>query len=187
MNLPRLLNGCKAALGRAENWDSYFDLSRKGLQQSFLALLLSLPFYYVCAAAVQSERAKILGEASALPAAAFFIVLLLYALMFSLCAYILCLVFDRQDRFRPWVITRHWSIFFAALLAALFFGFYMAGIIPFAIANIVAFIIYMGTLVIDIRLAKKIAGFDWGAAILAACIITAMGLMMILMGISQYA
>ncbi len=186
MNLPRLLSGCLAALGKREDWEIFFDLSRKGLQQSFIALLLSLPFYYVCAAAVQMHRAKILEETSSLPAAAFFIVLLLYALMFLLVAYILCLVFDRQDRFRPWVIVRHWAVFFSALLAAAFFGLYMAGIVPFMIANIAAFTIYMGTLFIDIRLAKKIAGFDWGAAILTACIITAMGLMMILMGVSQY-
>ena len=188
LNLPRLLSGCLKALGRADDWEDHFDFSRKGLQHSFIALILSLPFYYICAAAVQIQRSKLAeGEASSLPTTAFFVIWILYAFMFVLCAYIFCLVFNKPDRFRPWVVVRHWTFFFASLLAAALFGLNMAGILPFMPVVYAAFVLYLGTLAIDIRYAQKIAGFEWGAAIFAGCIITAMSLMMILVGVAQYA
>jgi len=187
VNLPRLWTGCLKALGSDDGWPDHFDLSRKGLQQSFVAVFLSLPFYYVCAAAVQAYTAQITEAPARLPAFAFFIVLLLYVMMFPLVAYILCLVFDRQDRFRPWVIVRHWTFFFTALISALIMGLSLAGIIPFKIAQLPVFALYLGTLVMDIRFAQKIAGLEWMAAIFTGCVITAMGMMMILMGVIQYA
>ncbi len=194
MNLPRYLAGCLRAFGRAQGgggngWEGYFDLSKKGFQQSFLALALSLPFYYVCAAAVQKHRASLPGANpdSAIPAAAFFVILGLYAGTFVLTAYILCLVFDKQAAFRPWVIVRHWSMFFAALLAAGLLGLYLAGALPFMIVIYMVLGIYLITLAIDIRLAQRIAGFEWGAAVLTGCIMTAMGLTVLLMGVAQFA
>jgi len=37
----------------------------------------------------------------------------------------------------------------------------------------------------DIRLAQKVAGFEWGTAILIGCIIVAVGLTFILLAISR--
>jgi len=187
VNLPRLFKGSVNALGQGEDWPEFFDLSRSGLKQSFVAVLLSLPFYYVCAAAVQAYTAQVNETPATLPALAFFIVLLLYAMMFPLVAYIMCIVFDRQDRFRSWVIVRHWTFFFAALVAAIIMGLSLAGIVPFELAQIQVFALYLGTLVMDIRFAQKIAGFDWTAAIFTGCVIAASGMMMILIGVVQYA
>lgn len=189
MNLPRLLSGCLKVLGRAPDWEAHFDFSKRGFKQSFLALILSLPFYYVCAAAVRQQHAISSGvEAGAsLPTAAFVIILGLYALTFVVSAYILAMVFDRLAQFRAWVIVRHWSIFFAAFLAAIIMGLNFAGIIPFAVAIYPVMGIYLLTLAIDIRLAARIVGFEWGAAVLTGCIITAMGLTVLMIGVAQYA
>ncbi|NNE57490.1 MAG: hypothetical protein HKN36_05235 [Hellea sp.] len=194
MNLARYFSGTIKALGSSKTWSDDFDLTRAGLQQSFLALLLSLPFYFVCAAAVVKFRNEVLANSpdydgapdAYLPIGGFVLLLLLYALMFPLCVYIFTLVFDRQDRFRPWVIVRHWAFFFVALAAAILMGLSLLGVLPFQMALLPVFILYLGTLAIDIRLAQKIGGFEWGAAILAGCLITAMGLMMILIGMTQY-
>lgn len=188
MNLAKLLTGCLKALGRAEDWEAHFDFSKKGLQQSFLAVILSIPFYYVCAAAVQRNRALLNGaeQAAPLPTTAFLMILMFYALTFVVSAYIFTLVFDKMSSFRPWVIVRHWSIFFAAFFAAVFMGANMAGILPFVIAIYIVMGIYLFTLVIDIRLAAWIAGFKWGEAILTGCLITALGLSILLIGIEQY-
>lgn len=189
MNLARFLTGCLKALGRSEDWETHFDFSKKGLQQSFLAVILSVPFYYVCAAAVQQNRALLNGtaEAAALPTAAFLIILMFYALTFVVSAYVFTMLFDKMSSFRPWVIVRHWSIFFAAFFAAILMRAYMAGILPFVIAIYLVMGIYLFTLVIDIRLAARIAGFKWGEAILTGCLITALGLSILLIGIEQYA
>ncbi len=188
MNLPRLLNGCVKALGRSPKWEGHFDFSKSGFQQSFVALFLSLPFYYVCAAAVQNHQAIEAGGAqTALPTAAFSIILILYALTFVVSAYMLSLVFDKMESFRPWVIVRHWSIFFAAFLSALIMGATLVGALTFLPAVYTVMGIYLLTLAIDIRLAARIAGFEWGAAVLTGCLITAMGLTVLLVGIAQYA
>ena len=189
MNLARYWTGCLRALGRSDDWESCFDLSKSGFRQSFLALALSLPFYYVCAAAVQKHRVSLPGAnpESAIPAAAFIVILGLYAGTFVLSAYILCLVFDKQPAFRAWVIIRHWAMFFAALLAAALLGLFLAGVLPFVIAINIVLGVYLITLAIDIRLAQRIAGFEWGAAVLTGCIITAMGFTVLLMSIAQFA
>jgi len=180
-----LYGSVKALLGNAE-WTDYFDLSRKGLQQSFIALLLTIPAFYLIAHAVQVERATQFGEVvTAVPLAPFAIILLLYLLCFSACAYIFAMVFDTQSRFRPWVITRHWSVFWLALIVAALFGLYLAGLLPFTLVNYVALAGFLSILLIDIRLAQAIVPFKIGTAILIACVINAMGLVVILMGFEQ--
>ena len=187
MNLARLLTGVIKTLGRSEDWPDHFDLSRKGLRLSFLALIFSVPAYYICAVAIQQHAAVFSGSPPVYPTAPFFLILGLYALMFVVCAYIICVVFDKMDLFRPWVITRHWAVFFAALLAAIFAGFYLIGALPFTVLYFLWLIIYLGTLAIDIRLASKLGGFDWMAAVFTGCIITAMGLTILMIGVSQLA
>ena len=180
-----LFGSLKALAGRAD-WTDHFDLSRKGLQQSFIALLLTIPAFYLIAHAVQIERAKLLeAEVNAIPLTPFAIILLLYLLSFSAAAYIFAMIFDRQDRFRPWVITRHWSVFWLVLIVAGIFGLNLIGIVPFAIANYIALVAFLCILLIDIRLAQTVIPFPIGTAILIGCTINAMGLMVILLGFEQ--
>lgn len=187
MNLASYVTGSLRALGPSTEWPAAFDLSRRGFQHSFLALPLMMGCIYVCALAVQTERAKMLdAEApTAIALAPFLIITGLYAFTFSAVAYLIALVFDKQDRFRPWVIIRHWAVFFAALIAALGAALYLLGVLPFVFVNGLALVIYLGWLVIDIRLAQKIAEFDWGGAVLTGCIIHAMSLTVILTGAAQ--
>jgi len=192
VNLTRFFTGSIKAFSADPDWQNHFDMSETGFRQSFLALILSLPFYYICAAAILKQRAEILSqtlESGSVPGvispASLLILLLAYSLMFPLCAYIFCLVFDKMDKFKPWVIARHWSFFFIAVIMAASLGLSLLGVLPFTMALGPVFALYMATLAIDIRFAQKIAGFEWGAAILAGCIITAMGLMIVRIGASN--
>lgn len=182
-----LIGSIKALAGRAD-WTDHFDLRRAGLQQSFIALILTIPAFYLIAHAVQLERAKVLeAELSAVPLAPFVIIVLLYLLVFSAIAYIFAMIFDKQDRFRPWVITRHWSVFWLVLIVAGVFGLQLIGVIPFAAANLLALIGFLCILLIDMRLAQTVIPFPIGAAILIGCTINAMGLVVILLGFEQVA
>lgn len=189
MNLVRLFSGCLKAIGSDENWPAYFDLSRKGLKQSFIALALTVPCYFVGATVVEIERSKLLDGAAhvSVPAAPFLVIMTLYALTFVIVAYILTMVFDRQDRFRPWVIIRHWTVFFLALIGTALFGLTMVKVLPFPIAAYGVLALYLGQLLIDMRLAQKIVGFEWGGAMFTGCIITALGLSILLTGAAQFA
>ena len=188
MNFVSYLAGCFKVLGRGEGWETDFDLSRKGFKRSFFALILSLPFYYVCAAAVQKHQAFLIDntEIIALPISAFLLIFALYAMTFVVSVYIIAMVFDKQDRFRAWVVVRHWAIFFAAMFAALLMGLNMAGVLPFYVAIYSVLGIYLLTLAIDIRLASRVGGFEWGAAILTGCLITAMGITVLMIGVAQF-
>ena len=180
-----LIGTIKVIAGRPD-WADHFDLGKTGLKQSFIALFLTIPAFYLIAYAVQVQRSRILEEAvSAIPLVPFAIILLLYLLCFSAVAYIFTMIFDRQDRFRPWVITRHWSMFWLALTVAGIFGLNLIGIIPFAVANYIALAAFLCVLLIDIRLAQTVIPFSIGAAILIGCTINAMGLVVILLGFEQ--
>ena len=185
MNPVASLYGSLKALAGREDWADHFDLSRKGLQASFIALALSLPAFYLMAHAVQIERAARFGEQTVIPLVPFAIILTLYLLTFSACAYMLTMIFDKQDRFRPWVITRHWTIFWLALITAAFYGLYLLDILPFGLVNYLAMAAFLGILLIDIRLSQVIIPFNIGQAILIACAINAMGLIVVLLGFEQ--
>ncbi|WP_026942209.1 hypothetical protein [Hellea balneolensis] len=186
MNIIAALFGCMKALAGRPDWTDHFDLSRKGLQQSFIALLLIIPAFYVIAHAVQLQRAAMFEiELSAVPLAPFAIIVLLYLLCFSAVAYIFAMIFDKQDRFRPWVIARHWSVFWLVLIVAGIFGLNLIGAVPFAAANYIALLGFLCILLIDIRLAQTLIPFPIGAAILIGCCINAMGLVVILLGFQQ--
>lgn len=190
MNLARLFTGCVRALGKDPDWGQNFDLSEKGFRASFWALLLSMPVAYVCYAAVLRQRKLVLeGQpelADSMPGLIsppmLFLLLIIFGMMFPICAYILCMVFEKMDKYRPWVIARLWTFFFIFLAMGFLFGLTLLGVLPFALVMTPIFVLYMSTLLVDIRFAQKIAGFEWGAAILAACIFTAMGLTVILIG-----
>ncbi len=187
MNLSGYLTGTIKALGVQSDWAKNFNLSKMGLKESFIAVGLTLVFYYICALAVQTQRAIMIGAEApmAIPLSAFWLILLLYALSFVGCVYLFTQVFDKQDRFRAWVIVRHWTVFFMSFLAALSLGLFVLGFLPFSWAITGVFALYLATLIVDIRLAQKIGGFDWGAAILVGCVIHAIGLAFILTGVMQ--
>ncbi len=193
MNLAQYFAGCLKALGPEKDWAKYFNLTENGFRQSFLTIPLSLPFFYICAAAIHKQHVDLLqsqadfeGQLPTLIQPIYFVlVFLFYGISFFAIAYFLGKAFEKDESFRSWVIVRHWSFFFMALIAGGLFGLSYMGIVSFAAILPIAFLLYLGTLAVDIRLAQKIAGFEWGAAILAGCMITALGLMVILIGVTQ--
>ena len=186
MNLMKSFLGLFAVIGNWPNWERYFDLSRAGLKASFIILLLALPAYYIIISAIYQHGAQIQDlTRGRVPIAPFTIITLIYLFSFSAYAYLLTMITERQDRFRPWVITRHWAVFYLAWAGALFLGLYMIGILPFALSYGVAVAGYLGLLAIDIRLLQKVVGFKLGAATLLGCIIVAMSLTLVMLGLEQ--
>ena len=187
MNGFNLLRGCLAVIGRIPNWEQFFTLTKPALRFTFLVQLCVLPAFCIIASAAIDGRSELLKmEASDVNIPAIAIIGLIYLLSFSAVAYILCMVFDRQDRLRAWVIVRHWCVHFLAWFAALAFGLFKLGIFPLPAAYGVLFAAYMGLLFIDIRIAQRVAGFDLGGATLAACLISITGLSLLLTGVSYF-
>ena len=186
MNLAAYLSACLSVLGADDAWQKALDYSRQGFKRSFLAILFSVPCFYICAMAIQSERVRQTGIEASIPNTAFFLIFTLYALVFVVMAYFTVNFFDRHESFRPWVILRHWAIFFTSFLAAIIFGFHLLGYLPFSWASFLVLILYLMTLAIDIRLIQKVVGFDWGVAVLTACLMTAANLMVLLAGVTYY-
>lgn len=187
MNLAALLTACRKALSGAANWHDEIDISQKGFLESYQAIGLSIPAYYLCALAINTQRAAVNGtDRPALSITVFAIITVIYSLAFSASIYVICRLFNKDTNFKPWVIARHWSIFFCVLLAASLYGLFLLGVLPFAIANYAALGIYLATLWIDIRLAQKRGGFDITASIFIACINFAMALIVLLIGVLQF-
>jgi len=186
MNLVKSFLGLFAVIGNWPNWEGYFDLSRRGLKLSFLVLMLALPAYYIFISAIYERRTDVLNiEQAAVPLPPFIIITSVFLLSFSAGAYLITMVTEKQDRFRPWVITRHWAVFFLAWVVAAFFGLNAAGLMPFNVASGIAFAAYMGLLAIDIRLLQKVVGFKYGSAILLGCLIIAVSLTLVQLGLEQ--
>lgn len=177
-----------AVIGRIPNWEQFFDLSKPALRLTFFAQIFILPAFYIIASSAIAGRSELLKmEAGPVNVAAIAIIGLLYLMSFSAVAYILAMVFDRQDRFRAWVIVRHWCVFLLAWLSALGFGLFTLGILPLPAAYGILFAAYMGLLFIDIRIAQRVVGFDWGGSTLAGCLISISGLSLLLTGVSYFA
>lgn len=175
-----IFNGVIKALGEQE-WEQEFDLSRKGLTRSFIAIALYIPLSFIVARAAV-EYNDVVGN---VPYPSIALILILISLTFPLIAYILCSVFDKQESFRPWVITRNWSILFAWIVIAAPFALYLIGLSPFSVAFFIGMTAYVCTLGIDVRLASRVAGFDWTGAVFAGIVISAASMMVLLFGLQQ--
>lgn len=190
MNLSAYLSGCISVLRGDDSWTQKFTLGRAGLRESYIALLLTVPAFYTGAMAIAQRRTEIAeaaGESfpALLPVPVFAVLALLFLLSYSACAYIAAILFDRQDRFAPWVIARHWCVFFMSLFVAAGYGAYLLGFAPFGLANAISFVIFMAILPVDIRLANRVAGFGWQGAVYAGCVIWAVGLGMLVFGMGH--
>jgi len=186
MQVTKSILGVFAVLGTWPNWESYFDLSRKGQKTSFLVLALSLLPLWMIVYGVQTERALRLETELELPGLVPFILVVgLWLFTFPALAYLIGMIFEKMDRVRVWTITRNWTVFSLSLLAGGAFGLATLGVLPFIVANGVLFAVYFGLLAADIRLAQKVAGFNWGTAILIGCGIVAVGLTFVQLAINR--
>lgn len=181
MNLLALFIGTLNAL-RGKPWEDEFDLSAAALPRSFIAVAAYIPLGLIAAKAA----VKYNDNTSSLPYGPIIITLVLIALTFPLIAYVLCMVFNKMDRFRPWVIVRNWTILFALMFIAAVLGLYLVGVLTFFTAYVMALTLYVCTLAIDIRLAWRVAEFDWVGAVFAGILISAATMMVLSLIISQY-
>lgn len=192
MNALRYLSGFLRVLGPDTEWREFFNLTKTGFQRSFLTIPLSLPFYYLCALSLHRQRLAVFesspvldGQTPSLLAPFPFTVLcLVFGFSFSILAFALSHAFGKRGKFQDWVNIRHWGFFAMAVLAGILLGLTYFDIVTFPLVMPLLFILYLGTLAVDIRLAQKVAEFDWGGAILVGCMITAMGLSIILIGMN---
>ncbi|MCF6219884.1 MAG: hypothetical protein L3J65_02115 [Robiginitomaculum sp.] len=178
--MVRIFNGVVNALN-GKPWEDGFDLSPRGLPRSFIAVAAYIPLGLIAARAA----VKYNDNTASMPYGPIVITLGLIALTFPLIAYVLCMLFDKMDRFRPWVIVRNWTFLFAYALIAASLGLYLLGMLPFFPAYVVALTLYICTLAIDVRLAWRIAGFDWMGAVFAGILISAATMMVLSLVISQ--
>ena len=186
MQVTKPLIGIFAVLGTWPKWENYFDLSRKGQKRSFAVLAFSLAPLWLVVYGVQSERALINGTDLVLPGVLPFILIVgLWLFSFPALAYLIGMIFEKMDRVRVWTITRNWTVFGFSLLAGAVFGLVSLGLLPFILANGVIFAAYLGLLAADIRLAQKVAGFNWGLSILLGCVIVAVGMTFVQIAISR--
>ncbi len=162
-------------------WEQEFDLTRRALPRSFIALLLCVPLYMICAKAVVKYNANTVDA----PFLSIAVVLGLMTLAFPLIAYFLCMIFDKQGVFRPWVIVRNWTFLLIVAIMTAGFGLYLIGLLPFSVAYFIGLTFYLGTLAIDIRLAMRIAGFDWVGAVFTAVLISMTSMMVLFLGMVQ--
>ena len=178
--------GLFAVLGTWPNWERYFDLSRTGLKTSFMFLALSLVPLWGVVYGVQTERSAVLDQHLDLPnIVKFSLIVGIWLFSFPALAYLLSMIFEKMERFRPWTITRNWAVFGFSCVTGFAFGLVALGLLPFALANGILFAAYLGLLVVDIRLAQKVAGFNWGSAILIGCVIVAVGMTFVQLAINR--
>ena len=58
-------------------------------------------------------------------------------------------------------------------------------LIPFSVAFFVGMAAYVATLAVDIRLAMRVADFDWMGAVFAGILISAASMMVLLLGLQE--
>jgi len=180
MSLFKIFTGAlNALLGKP--WEASFELSAAALPRSFIAVAAYIPLGLVAARAA----VKYNDNTSNVPYGPIAITLGLIALTFPLIAYVLCMVFDKMDRFRPWVIVRNWTILFVLILIASALGLYLVDLMSFFPAYVIALTLYICTLAIDIRLAWRVAGFDWTGAVFVGILISAATMIVLSLAISQ--
>lgn len=185
MRITKPLLGIFAVLGTWPAWESYFDLSRRGLKFSFAALAASLFPLWLVVYGVQTERARLADTADVLlpSTLTFALVVGLWLFSFPALAYLIGMIFEKMNRARPWVITRNWTVFFLTVVTGAMFGMVGLGVVPFMAANGVGLAAYLGLLAADIRLAQKVADFSWGTSALIGCVIVAVGMTFVVLAL----
>jgi len=186
MNPFKSLLGIFAVLGTWPDWESYFDLSRRGLKVSFVVLAISLLPFWLMALGLETERARYLETEVARPELVSFTATgILWLFSFPALSYLIGMIFEKMDRTRAWIITRNWTVSGLSLLVGIGFGLFLMDALSFKFALGIAFAAYIGLLGADIRLAQKVAGFSWGTAMLIACVIVAVSLTFVILSISR--
>jgi len=118
-----------------EDWSDGLNLTTGGLVRSFVAVLLSLPVFWL----VLTGSYRLVSELSDLPvppytSADFIIDQLRIWLVFPILAVLLTRLAGIPQRFVHWVILHNWAVLFLFLVQAGIIVFYLAGLLSASMA-----------------------------------------------------
>lgn len=190
MKLSRGIRGVIALMSRApaDDFPKFFGAPKPAFQNSLAAIGGSVLLIMIAARAIIMLRHKIIDDPSAtthVPALQIGMTAFFYLLAFTLIAFMLSVIFDRREAFLRWTAVRHWLVFFALVPLTLLLVLAKVGVLPIMLANAALFIVFIGCLFADIRLAYKLGEMGIISAIFAACMVHAMGLSIILTAVVQ--
>lgn len=151
----------------------HMDVSRAAFPKSFYALIAA---GVILGAGLALERDTGASSAAAIGA----IALILFLLTAPTVIYLVCHLISRSDLFRPWVIVRNWAVLIVSILAFAIMALSAAGLLPVQIASPALMLLYIGTLLMDIRLGQTMAKMNWTPAIFIACAISVSGMLVLL-------
>lgn len=188
MNIAAALSASLDLLRGGEQWPNRFDITPRGVGRSFLAVLLTLPCYYMGALAAQQERAEILGLAGreAVAWEPFFFIFGLYALCFSGFAYGTSRLLGRMDIFNLWIVSRHWTVLLLMLVIGFFSTLSLVGAFPYGWVVIIGLFIWVSIFLTDIYLIYRLLNLGWIWTILLPCMIQGLGFAILLAGILKF-
>ena len=124
-------------------------------------MIAMIPLYGIMIHAAQVNS----GAAAQINPALGAIFIAIYIFSFALFAYGAAFFINQTDDFRPWLIVRSFIAASLAVIIALVFGLFLLGIVPFIIGYWAALLMFIGLLLIDIRLAQTVLGQPWMASV----------------------
>ena len=185
----RGLRGVIALMGHAphERFSDYFGAPKPAFQNSLTAIGGSVLLIMVAARYIILLRRQITGEGAVLgfPALQIGITALLYLLAFTWLAFMAGAIFDRRDDFWRWATVRHWMVFYALIPTSLALVLAKLGIFPIMLANGLVFTLFISWLFADVRLAYKLGDVGIIPAVFIACMVHAVGVLVILTAVVQ--
>jgi len=132
-------------------------------------------------------RGQIAGEGAAIgfPALQIGITALLYLLAFTWLAFMVLAIFERRDHLWRWATVRHWMVFYALIPTSLMLVLAKLGVFPVMLANGLVLALFISWLFADVRLAYKLGEIGIITAVFTACMVHAIGVLVILTAVVQ--
>ncbi len=177
-----IFSGVIAALA-GKDFRAQMDTGRKAFMPALLALGLTVPVYLFCAYGATKNS----GVQPEISAPELTVILTMTVFTAPMAAYLISYLINAPERFRPWMIVRSWAILGLAFIMALGFALYLGGVAPFKLAYTIALMGYIGSLLVDIRLAQTVAEMSPVTAIFTGCAMAIATLLVMLAGFASVA
>lgn len=188
MSFRRGLNGLISYMGRGphDQFERYFGPPKAAFRSSFAAVCGSVLLIILAAQNVMKlqRRDNLAAEIhSSNPVIHIGLTALFYLLAFTGLAFLLSFLLSYRQAFYRWASVRHWMVFYVLIPTTLVLILAGVGVFPVMIANFILFIVFVGWLFVDIRLASTVGEMGLMSAIFTGCMIHAMGLLILLTSI----
>jgi len=172
ISLGNIFSGVKAALFGGDP-GAHMDMSRAAFPKSFYALIAA--GFLILAAVLLGS-----GAAANVSPALTVIAITLYFLTAPTVIYTICHLLSKPELFRPWIIVRNWLTLFVSIAIFVLAGLSALSPAPAGIAGSGILLLWIATLLADIRLAQTLVKQDWTPAIFIACGISVAGMLVLL-------